>query len=37
MKAPVIVLATGKRKAAVARATVRKGAGRVRVNERPLE
>ena len=37
MKAPAIVHATGKRKAAVARATVRKGQGRVRVNERPLE
>jgi small subunit ribosomal protein S9 len=37
MKAPQIVLATGKRKAAVARATVRKGIGKVRVNERPLE
>ncbi|HXW66935.1 MAG TPA: 30S ribosomal protein S9 [Thermoplasmata archaeon] len=37
MKAPQVVLATGKRKAAVARATVRKGAGRVRVNDRPLE
>jgi small subunit ribosomal protein S9 len=37
MKAPQIVLATGKRKAAVARATVRKGIGTVRVNERPLE
>lgn len=37
MKAPLIVLATGKRKAAVARATVRKGAGRVWVNDRPLE
>jgi len=37
MKAPPIVLATGKRKAAVARATVRKGAGRVRFNDRPLE
>lgn len=37
MKAPQIVLATGKRKAAVARATVRKGAGRVWVNDRPLE
>jgi len=37
MKAPVIVLSTGKRKAAVARATVRKGAGLVRVNDRPLE
>jgi len=37
MKAPQVVLATGKRKAAVARATVRKGVGRVRFNDRPLE
>jgi small subunit ribosomal protein S9 len=37
VKAPTVVLATGKRKAAVARATVRKGAGLVRVNDRPLE
>jgi len=37
VKAPVVVLATGKRKAAVARATVRKGMGRVRFNDRPLE
>jgi small subunit ribosomal protein S9 len=37
MKAPVVVLSTGKRKAAVARATVRKGAGLVRFNDRPLE
>jgi small subunit ribosomal protein S9 len=37
MKAPVIVLATGKRKSAVARATIRKGSGLVRVNDRPLE
>ncbi len=37
MKTPTIVHATGKRKAAVARATVRKGLGRVRVNDRPLE
>ena len=37
MKSPPIVLATGKRKAAVARATVRKGVGRVRFNDRPLE
>ena len=37
MKAPTVVLATGKRKAAVARATVRKGSGCVRFNERPLE
>jgi small subunit ribosomal protein S9 len=37
LKAPQIVLSTGKRKAAVARATVRKGIGKVRVNSRPLE
>jgi small subunit ribosomal protein S9 len=37
MKAPQIVLATGKRKTAVARATVRKGIGAVWVNDRPLE
>jgi small subunit ribosomal protein S9 len=37
MKAPAVVLATGKRKTAVARATVRKGIGTVRVNDRPLE
>jgi small subunit ribosomal protein S9 len=37
MKAPVIVYATGKRKSAVARATVRKGIGQVRVNRQPLE
>jgi small subunit ribosomal protein S9 len=37
MKAPVVILATGKRKTAVARATVRKGIGTVRVNDRPLE
>ncbi len=37
MKAPQIVLTTGKRKTAVARATVRKGIGTVRVNDRPLE
>jgi len=37
VKAPTVVLATGKRKAAVARATVRKGAGRVHFNDRPLE
>jgi small subunit ribosomal protein S9 len=37
MKAPVIVLTTGKRKTAIARATVRKGAGMVHVNDRPLE
>jgi small subunit ribosomal protein S9 len=37
VKAPVIIHATGKRKAAVARATVRKGQGRVHINDRPLE
>lgn len=37
MKAPQIVLTTGKRKEAVARATVRKGAGRIRINQVPLE
>jgi small subunit ribosomal protein S9 len=37
MKAPTIVYATGKRKEAVARATVRKGIGQVRINRLPLE
>jgi len=37
VKGPTIVFATGKRKAAVARATVRKGVGRVHFNDRPLE
>jgi len=37
MKAPTVVLATGKRKAAVARATIRRGSGLVRFNDRPLE
>ncbi len=37
MKAPVVILTTGKRKAAIARATVRKGMGLVRFNDRPLE
>lgn len=37
MKAPQVILTTGKRKTAVARATVRKGVGKVRVNDRPLE
>ena len=37
MKAPTIVLATGKRKAAIARATVRKGQGLLRYNGVPLE
>ena len=31
-----IVQMSGKRKTAVARATVRKGAGRVRVNHKPI-
>jgi len=37
VKAPQIVQTTGKRKEAVARATIRKGAGRVWINDRPLE
>lgn len=37
MKAPTVVLATGKRKSAVARATIRRGSGLVRFNDRPLE
>jgi small subunit ribosomal protein S9 len=37
MKTPTVILTTGKRKTAVARATVRKGIGTVRVNDRPLE
>jgi len=37
VKAPVVILTTGKRKRAVARATVRKGQGLVRFNDRPLE
>ncbi len=37
MKAPTVILTTGKRKAAVARASVRKGVGLVRFNDRPLE
>jgi small subunit ribosomal protein S9 len=37
VKAPVVVQATGKRKSAVARATIRKGVGLVRFNDHPLE
>ncbi len=37
MKAPTVVLTTGKRKEAIARASIRKGSGRVRINETPLE
>ena len=37
MKTPAVVLATGKRKEAIARATIRKGRGLVRVNDRPLD
>jgi len=37
MKTPQIVLSTGKRKTAIARATIRRGAGLVRFNDRPLE
>ncbi len=36
-KSPQIVQSSGKRKSAVARCTVRKGAGLVRINRRPLE
>lgn len=37
MKAPTVVLTTGKRKTAIARATLRKGHGAVRINQTPLE
>jgi small subunit ribosomal protein S9 len=37
VKTPALVQASGKRKRAVARCTVRKGAGLVRVNRQPLE
>jgi small subunit ribosomal protein S9 len=37
LKAPQIVQTTGKRKQAIARATVRKGTGQVRINQQPLE
>ncbi|HEV2520411.1 MAG TPA: 30S ribosomal protein S9 [Thermoplasmata archaeon] len=37
MKGPVVVQTTGKRKSAIARATVRKGVGKVRINRQPLE
>lgn len=37
VKGPTVVLTTGKRKAAVARASVRKGSGLVWFNDRPLE
>jgi len=37
VKAPPIVLTTGKRKSAIARATVRKGQGLLRYNGVPLE
>ena len=37
MKAPLIVQTTGKRKAAIARATIRKGQGLMRYNGVPLE
>ena len=37
VKAPTIVQTTGKRKEAIARATVRKGLGRIRINQVPLE
>ena len=37
MKSPALVQSSGKRKAAVARCTIRKGSGRVWVNRLPLE
>jgi small subunit ribosomal protein S9 len=37
MKTPAVILATGKRKTAIARATIRKGNGQIRINRRPLE
>jgi small subunit ribosomal protein S9 len=37
LKAPQIVQTTGKRKQAIARCTVRKGTGQVRINQQPLE
>ena len=37
MAAPKVVNASGKRKTSIARATVKKGMGRVRVNKVPLE
>ena len=37
MKGPKIVNTSGKRKTAVARASVRSGKGRVRINRRPVE
>ncbi len=37
MKTPVVILTTGKRKEAIARAWVRKGSGRIRINRQPLE
>jgi small subunit ribosomal protein S9 len=37
VKTPVIIQTTGKRKEAVARATIRKGVGRVYINKLPLE
>ncbi|HZY70976.1 MAG TPA: 30S ribosomal protein S9 [Thermoplasmata archaeon] len=36
-KGPQITLQSGKRKTAVARAYLRKGTGRIRVNDRPIE
>ncbi len=37
MKAPAVVLSTGKRKTAIARATLRKGQGLFRYNDLPLD
>jgi len=37
VKTPQIIQTTGKRKTSIARATVRKGVGQVRINQQPLE
>jgi small subunit ribosomal protein S9 len=37
VKTPAVTITSGKRKAAVARAYLRKGTGRIRVNDLPLE
>jgi small subunit ribosomal protein S9 len=37
VKAPTVIITSGKRKAAVARAYLRKGTGQVRINRLPIE
>lgn len=37
MAKPKVINESGKRKSAVARATIKKGAGRIRINKHPLE